>query len=58
MSEAMKCDRCGEFFERRPSIYRKITVVKERFLDKELRYDLCPECEKTLAKWMKMEEEL
>lgn len=62
MSKALKCDRCGKFFE--------LKDMKEKYGDRERIYhittdicsprscgmDLCPECYGKLEKWMEANE--
>ena len=55
MSEAKKCDRCGNFYD----IYETDNhTAGFRFLDKwhnrssQTIYDLCPDCMEELTKWL------
>lgn len=41
MSEAFKCDSCGEYCDGEPTI---ITMYPSTFREKVLKYDLCPFC--------------
>lgn len=50
MSEARKCDRCGEFYEHgiyQPSIYGYCVC------DNSGELDLCEQCRDELDEWMK-----
>lgn len=55
MSKALKCDRCGKFFE--------LKDMDEKYCDRTDIYsprscgmDLCPECYGKLEKWMEANE--
>ena len=49
MARAFKCDRCGKFFE---NLTRQF-VLTERISDRDsLDYDLCPNCEGKLARFL------
>lgn len=62
MSKALKCDRCGKFFEHKD--------MEEKYGDRKHAYymrtsffdapnsniDLCPECYGKLEKWMEANE--
>lgn len=59
MSKALKCDRCGKFFEKkdmeekygdRERVYYVTTTLY--FHDPDSSIDLCPECYGKLEKWM------
>ena len=48
---ALKCDRCGKLFER--EYVPDITVHKYTHCYGEDRFDLCPDCQKELERWLK-----
>ena len=53
MAKAMKCDRCGSYYD--PiSEFRKVQVL---CLSPEKRVDLCKECYKDLEKFLRVKEE-
>lgn len=64
MSKAHKCDRCGTFFEKSPSLIdinlEKIKRIKVLAYDKDEYYlgdvDLCDCCREHLILWFKNEE--
>lgn len=63
MAKALKCDRCGKFFERkdmeekhgdRERVYYATTTLY--FHDPDSGVYLCPECYGRLEKWMEANE--
>lgn len=65
MAKAMKCDRCGNFYENHHMRYRDdhINGIHVTNTDKGGRYslirivDLCPKCCRELIDWIGVEEE-
>jgi len=59
MSSAKQCDRCNQLYS--PTAFLndttgewwRFSVSKDCHPYPERRFDLCPECKKKLAKWMK-----
>ena len=49
---AMKCDRCGKFYEEHDGMLVD-TELKRGFLERRKIYDLCPECMKELEDFLK-----
>lgn len=48
---AMKCDRCGKFYEEHEGMLVD-TELKRGFLERRKTYDLCPECMKELEDFL------
>ena len=59
MAKAMKCDRCGKYYEN--NIIGTPLVIGLRLINKGdvwgKSYDLCPNCSKELSAFLKGEEE-
>lgn len=64
MARAIKCDRCGELYEKeiKHFPYPKIKVFDEQYqLENQRAYlevetlDLCVECQKSFIRWLKGE---
>lgn len=67
MAAAKKCDRCGHFYEEvEPTALGDIALAMERLLSPgsvytrqlivEKSLDLCPDCSKSLTRWLKGKE--
>lgn len=64
MSKALKCDRCGKFFEKKKDMEEKYgdrervyyVTTTLYFHDPNSVIDLCPECYGKLEKWMEANE--
>lgn len=59
MSVAVKCDKCGKYFDVRDKDGKKVKRIKITREDISLEpfdcphyYDLCPECDDEFTKWM------
>lgn len=51
MARALKCDRCGGFFDYIKSLRNyQIRDMNEKNFDKTV--DLCPDCYETFTKWL------
>lgn len=51
MAKALKCDRCGGFFDYIKALRRyRIHDMDEHNFDKTV--DLCPDCYETFTKWL------
>ena len=48
---AMKCDRCGKFYEEHEGMLVD-TVLKRKYWRDRKTYDLCPECMKELEDFL------
>lgn len=59
MARAYKCDRCGEYFEaqrqNKGDYDISEIIAEERGQYGHVKKDLCPVCQKELAKWFKIE---
>lgn len=56
MAKALKCDRCGKFFERKDMEEKYYVTTNLYFRDPDSAIDLCPECYGKLEKWMEENE--
>ena len=64
--EAKKCDRCGMFYtpynqnswENANNIYLCQEKMKEKENCTEKKYDLCPDCMRSLQEWLKRDGEV
>lgn len=62
MSKALKCDRCGKFFEHKDMEEKcgereRVYYIRTSFFDAPNSViDLCPECYGKLEKWMEANE--
>ena len=57
MAKALKCDRCGGFFDYIKALRRyQIHDMHERNFNKTV--DLCPDCYEIFTKWLDGEKEL
>ena len=56
MALAMKCDRCGKYYE---YCYKDINAIalltydagKDKYCDK-IRFDICPDCAESFDEWI------
>lgn len=55
MSKALKCDRCGKFFELK-DMDEKYGDRTDIYSPRSCGMDLCPECYGKLEKWMEANE--
>lgn len=56
MAKALKCDRCGKFFERKDMEEKYYVTTTLYFRDPDSCIDLCPKCYGKLEKWMEENE--
>lgn len=49
--EAMKCDRCGEYYDK-TDCDQHVNVYNSEFVRGRL-FDLCPDCMGKLARWLR-----
>lgn len=56
MAWAMKCDRCGKYYEYRPMATSGIALIPHRIGKNECRiegeFDLCPDCIESFNNWL------
>ena len=51
MAKALKCDRCGQFFDLLKGLRNyQIRDMNEKNFDKQV--DLCPDCYEIFTKWL------
>lgn len=56
MAKALKCDRCGQFYDLLKGLRNyQIQDMNEKNFDK--RVDLCPDCYEIFTKWLMGEKE-
>ena len=55
MAKALKCDRCGSFYDLLITGRRNYQIRDLSDLGKEKCVDLCPECYTTFTKWIARE---
>lgn len=55
MAFAMKCDRCGKYYEYRPMAISCVALIPYRIGKRECRskeeFDLCPDCVESFNEW-------
>ncbi len=56
MACAMKCDRCGKYYELRGNAtgvvtFKAYNIVKNRYRE-GARFDICPDCVKLFNAWI------
>ena len=53
MSRALKCDRCGGYFDRSSNGYNQTMVDNSYAIGNRLKaFDICPTCMKQFMQWM------
>ena len=60
MSVAIRCDRCGKFFDKPEyKLEKRIRLTHQDINDveKDNNYDLCSECDDEFKKWLENKEE-
>ena len=56
MAKALKCDRCGQFYDLLKGLRNyQIRDMNEKNFDKQV--DLCPDCYEIFTKWLAGEKE-
>lgn len=57
MSDAKRCDRCGDFYAHPGWGKPPTRVFTDEWRGDGKKFDLCPDCESKLVKWLKDEVE-